>query len=248
MLTRSDIAELHMPNTIMLGYRGSIAHGMYTPGTIDDIDVIGVYVGSPEMYIGLKTKPKAKQVMFDDGRIDVVYYELTHFVNLLLKSNPNVLCTLWMPADCRIEVNRFGASLINNASLFSSKKAFQAFIGYANGQLSRMSKVQGNGYMGAKRKELFEKFGYDPKNAAHAVRLLLMGIEFLRTGRLRVRRADADMLLEIKNGGWVLDEILDFTNALFSDARLALRGSPLPEEPAYKLAEKLTMSIIREYL
>jgi len=52
--------------------------------------------------------------------------------------------------------------------------------------------------MGAKRKSLVEKFGYDTKNAAHLILLLRMGIEFLSVGVLHVKRHDAQELLEIK--------------------------------------------------
>jgi glycerol-3-phosphate dehydrogenase len=60
--------------------------------------------------------------------------------------------------------------------------------------------------MGAKRKALVEKFGYDTKNAAHLVRLLHMGHEYLETGRLQVRRGifDREMLMSIKRGEWSL--------------------------------------------
>jgi DNA relaxase NicK len=46
------------------------------------------------------------------------------------------------------------------------------------------------GYMGKKRRELVVRVGYDAKNAAHLIRLLRMGIEFLTEGTLYVERAD----------------------------------------------------------
>jgi hypothetical protein len=58
------------------------------------------------------------------------------------------------------------------------------------------------GYMGKKRRELVMRVGYDSKNAAHLIRLLRMGIEFLTEGALHVERADGPELLEIKRGGW----------------------------------------------
>ena len=49
--------------------------------------------------------------------------------------------------------------------------------------------------MGEKRKAIVRKYQYDVKNAAHLIRLLRMGIEFLETGELRVFRAmDAEEL------------------------------------------------------
>jgi len=47
-------------------------------------------------------------------------------------------------------------------------------------QLRRFQKKGENiGYLGDKRKQLVLKHGYDAKNAAHLIRLLRMGIEFL---------------------------------------------------------------------
>lgn len=52
-----------------------------------------------------------------------------------------------------------------------------------------------------------KKFGYDTKNAAHLVRLLRMGMEFLKDGELEVTRLDARQLLEIKRGEWTLERV-----------------------------------------
>lgn len=56
--------------------------------------------------------------------------------------------------------------------------------------------------MGERRKALVRRHGYDTKNAAHLIRLLRMGIEFLQSGELLVDRSghDAGELLAIKRG------------------------------------------------
>jgi hypothetical protein len=49
--------EVLVDNLILLGYRGSIAHNMYIPNTdpnsIDDIDLMGVFLAPENFYIGL---------------------------------------------------------------------------------------------------------------------------------------------------------------------------------------------------
>lgn len=47
-----------------------------------------------------------------------------------------------------------------------------------------------SGYMGEKRKAMVRKYQYDVKNAAHLIRLLRMGTEFLTTGELQVYRGE----------------------------------------------------------
>ena len=104
MLTPELSKELFPDNTIIEAYRGSIAHGMYIPNTdpnsIDDIDLMGVYMAPKEYYIGLGLERKHERAIecFKD-KYDVVSYEFRKFVNLLLKSNPNVLGMLWLKSE-----------------------------------------------------------------------------------------------------------------------------------------------------
>ncbi len=99
-------------------------------------------------------------------------------------------------------------------------------------------------YMGAKRKELVQRYGYDCKNAAHSVRLLRMGIEFLETGELNVyRTADADELRAIKRGLWTLEQVKHEVDRLSERIAAARDRSPLPEEPDTVLAETLLIDI-----
>src|SRR6185369_17173804 len=77
------------------------------------------------------------------------------------------------------------------------------------------------GYMGDKRRGLVERFGYDTKNAAHLIRILRMGIEFLTEGTLYVEREDKQELLNIKQGLWTLDEVKAEAERLFALAQEA---------------------------
>ena len=120
-------------------------------------------------------------------------------------------------------------------------------MGYAQSQLNKMGLPGHRAYMGAKRKELVERYGYDCKNAAHSVRLLRMGIEFLETGELNVYRAkDADELRAIKRGLWTLDEVKSEVDRLSDRIARARDQSPLPDEPDTQTAEKLLVRITQE--
>jgi hypothetical protein len=103
------------------------------------------------------------------------------------------------------------------------------------------------GYMGEKRRELVRRFGYDAKNAAHLIRLLRMGIEFLTEGTLFVERADAVELLDIKRGNWTLEEVKSEAERLFQLAQEAYDRSSLPPEPDRERAERLCVEMISEY-
>lgn len=109
------------------------------------------------------------------------------------------------------------------------------------------SKRFATGFMGDKRKQLVEKFGYDAKNAAHLVRLLRMGIEFLRTGDVIVDRRDAGdaaELLSIKRGEWDLVRIKNHAEVLFEQMREARDVSTLPEQPDWGAVDGLLLDIL----
>jgi predicted nucleotidyltransferase len=234
--------------TILLGYRGSIAHGMYIPSSdpdsIDDKDIMGVCIPELNNYLGFG-KFQQKEKMYKEW--DSVVYEIRKFFRLLLKANPNVMSLLWLEPNMYITRNELGARLIENRELFVSKQAYHSFNGYAYGQFKRMTHFKFEGYMGVKRKQLVEQHGYDTKNAAHLIRLLRMGIEFLTEGRLFVHRKDSEQLLAIKRGEWSIDKVKDEAEHLFRLAEEAYVASKLPSEPKREEAERLLIGIILDH-
>ncbi|HXJ29519.1 MAG TPA: nucleotidyltransferase domain-containing protein [Gemmatimonadales bacterium] len=106
-----------------------------------------------------------------------------------------------------------------------------------------------SGYMGEKRKAMVRKYQYDVKNAAHLIRLLRMGIEFLETGQLQVfRTTDADELKRIKRGGWSLDQVKAQAERLFGGIEEARARSALPSQPDEAAANELLMELHRRVL
>lgn len=235
---------------ILLAFRGSIAHGTYEPNTdpqsIDDIDLMGIAVPSAEYYLGLSQWGSRGTKEIVDDPWDIVVYEARKALTLLLKANPNVLSLLWLPEEMYVFKDRAGDLLLENRHLFATKAAFNPFVGYARGQMMKMERKVFEGYMGAKRKRLVEQYGYDTKNAAHMIRILRMGIEFLNTGEMRVDRRgkDADELLAIKHGEVPLEKIKKSAEFLFRLAEAARDRSSLPEKPDRKAIEQLCVDIV----
>lgn len=100
-----------------------------------------------------------------------------------------------------------------------------------------------SGYMGEKRKAIVRKYQYDVKNAAHLIRLLRMGIEFLETGVLQVYRTDAAELMAIKRGEWTLDQVKVEAEQLFARMADAFAASSLAPKPDFDAANTLLMKI-----
>ncbi len=235
-------------HTILLGYRGSISHGTYIPSEregIDDKDVLGILI-PPEKYIfGLS---KFEQIEEQEEEWDTVVYEIRKIFKLLLKANPNVLCLLWLEDNDYIKITELGQRIIDNRDIFVSKQAYHTFSGYAYSTLSKIEKNTFKGYMGEKRKKLVERVGYDSKNASHLIRLLRMGHEFLTEGRLYVKRKDAPELIDIKQGRWELERVIEVAKKEFALVKEAYIHSKIPDQPDYDKAEKLCINIIKDYL
>lgn len=235
--------------SILVGYRGSVAHGMYIPSddpdSIDDIDLMGVCVPPVDYYFGMKQYGSRGTLEIKDGKWDIVVYEAKKMVHLLAQGNPNVLSLLWLDSpDHYLNITEAGQLLIENRRIFSAAHVYSSFTGYAHSQLKKMESFVFNGYMGDKRRRLVERHGYDTKNAAHLIRLLRMSIEFLDTGSLRVLRQDAEELLEIKRGLWSLPQVKNESNRLFGLAEGAYMRTKLPPRPNMEVVNKLCVNII----
>ena len=251
---------MHWEGVVLHGYRGSIAHGTHVPPEkedgIDDIDIMGVFVAPKSYYLGLNQVDG-----FDfwvDDKFDCVYYEIRKFLRLLAKGNPNVLSMLWMKPEMYFDVQSLAFDggpchngwaqklLIENRKLFLSKRLYHSFSGYAYGQLKRMTQYDSpyRGYMGAKRKALVDKYGYDTKNAAHLIRLLRMGVEALEFGELNVWRCDAQQLIDIKTGKWTLTEVQQAAEGLFARMENTKDHTSLPEHPDENAINELCVEIV----
>ncbi len=249
MTELEDLKEYSLVSrwSILTGYVGSISHGTYSPSeySIDDKDIMSIIVPPVEYYYGLRHLGRRGTKVIQKYEWDIVCYEVLKFIRLLVKANPNVLGLLYLPDDMYIHMSPAGELLKKYRALFATKKAYQSFTGYAAGQLHRMTHNACQGYMGKKRKELVEKFGYDTKNASHLIRLLRMGIEFLSDGIMYVHRADAQQLIEIKQGAWTLEQVKKEAEALFKAAEVAYNKSPLREEPDMSQINYLCVEVIR---
>ncbi len=234
---------------ILSAYRGSIAHGMYvlasSPTSVDDKDIMAICVPSREYYLGLGEYGSRGTVEVKQGAWDIVIYEVRKMIRMLLEGNPNVLSLLWVAPRHHVTVTAAGKLLLRSRGLFVGRHVYHSFVGYAESQFKRMTHLAFEGYMGQKRKRLVERFGYDTKNAAHLIRLLRMGIEFLNDGELRVTRPDAAELLAIKQGQWTLKRVQAEANQLFAQAKRAYQRSTLPEAPQREQVNKLCVQIIQ---
>ncbi len=107
---------------------GSHAYGTAIEGS--DEDRRGVFAAPLSFVAGLDA---IEQVA--DERNDQVYYEIGHFVSLLLKNNPNALELLAMPEDCIRHKHPLFELL--EPEVFLSKLCAKTFGEYAMGQIRK---------------------------------------------------------------------------------------------------------------
>lgn len=238
-----------IPGLIYMAYRGSIAHGMYTPTIggieLDDVDLMGVVVPPADHYHGLKEFGSRGTVEIDDPPWDIVIYEARKMLRLLRGCNPNVIACLFVREEHVLSRAEGGRLLRENRRMFISRDLYKPYVGYAMGQLKRMRKMDRVG----KRKELVDRFGYDTKHAAHLIRLLRMAVEALETGEVNIyRENDADMLLSIKRGEWLLERIEEDAELLFGACERARDESSIPEHVDREAVNRLCVDVVESVM
>jgi len=235
--------------TILHVWRGSMAHGTYVPNddplSIDDKDTLAICVPPKSYYLGLDEFGSRGTQEIRRNEWDIVIYECRKAMRLFSQGNPNVLSALWVDPIHIISATTAGKVLRQSREVFVGKHVYRSFVGYATAQLHKMEAFSFEGYMGDKRKSLVEKFGYDTKNAAHLIRLLRMGIEFLSEGNLYVHRHDAPELRDIKAGKWSLEQVKREAKRLFELAEEAYVRSKLPPQPDRQVVSQLTANLVQ---
>lgn len=88
---------------------------------------------------------------------------------------------------------------------------------------------------------------YDTKNMMHCIRLLRMAEEMLRDGVVNVRREDRDYLLDIRNGKYEYNELIEYANNKIALLDELVETSPLPTKVDYDLINKITIKIRDTY-
>jgi len=100
------------------------------------------------------------------------------------------------------------------------------------------------------RAKLEAAHGYDTKHAMHLVRILRMGKEILTTGKVIVRRPDAEELLAIRNGKWSLDELLEYVEGLDAAIEQIYKDGTLvvvPHSPPKVEMSDFCVDLYRDY-
>jgi predicted nucleotidyltransferase len=116
---------------MLLGLGGSYSYGTNNEGS--DIDFRGVTLQMPSDLLGMTEFDQ-----YEDDKTDTVIYGFNKLVKLLLECNPNTCEILGLDEDQYLIKSELGQELIDNTSIFLSKRAIKSFGGYADAQLRRL--------------------------------------------------------------------------------------------------------------
>lgn len=113
--------------------RGSHLYNLNTEKS--DIDTSGIYILPLEYFLGLS---KNYIPIVKDEKNDNVWYEIRNFCELLIKSNPTILESLFVPNKFIIgKINPLMNFLLENKNEFVSKQCFYSFTSYAIEQINK---------------------------------------------------------------------------------------------------------------
>lgn len=147
---------------------GSHAHGLANPNS--DYDYRGVYITSTSELLKVEASAYKGSHWLEGDKEDNTSYEISHFLHLATKSNPSILEVMVAPI---VESTPIGLALRKLFPyVWSSKNVYFSFSGYSTNQRVKM--------LSDNEQYVKRKWKY---TCAH-IRVLLMGIQLLRTGTM----------------------------------------------------------------
>ena len=194
---------------------GSWSHNTNLPSS--DVDFCAVWAAETKDILSLN--PPKETV---DGKDpDFQSHEVAKFCRLLLKGNPAILEMLFTDRFCYS--TRPWLELKAERRRFLSRRAVSQYLGYANGQLHRLTM---GSYLHTTGGRYNEKWAY------HLIRVLYDGGRVAAGGDPVVWKEGAERkeLMEIRTGLWSQGAVEMRANELFAEANKALESSQLPDE------------------
>ena len=132
-MSKLSFEDIRNRNLLIYEYiRGSQAYGTALPDS--DTDTGGVYMCPIEHLIGLGFD---YQEQVADNKNDNVWLELNKYMQLLVKSNPTVLESLFVPDRCVIYESPVMSEIKKHRDIFITKQCFRPFGGYSIEQIRK---------------------------------------------------------------------------------------------------------------
>ncbi len=208
---------------------GSRAHGLADKDS--DSDYRGVYVVPSATILSLNYKSKGTHWLEGEEK-DNTAYELSHFLNLAIHSNPSILEVFVAPV---IESNPTGEALRKIFPyVWDSYRAFEAFTGYSRNQRKKM---------------LNETEDRPHKFAVAYIRTLYNLIDLLNKGVFSLEVPEGKQkkfLLRLRIGNYTPGEVIDEAERLTALARRKLQDME-PKKVDYERVNNFLIKTRHKY-
>lgn len=197
---------------------GSRSHNTELPTS--DTDYLAVYAAPPSALLSIDGPTET----LETHEPDLQAHEVRKFCGLLLKGNPGILEMLWTE-KMTYETSEW-IDLKRERSRFLSAEAIRQYLGYAQGQLRKLSAHGGTAGLHTKGGEYNEKWAY------HIVRLLLDAAK-IAAGKDPViwkeeTDPDREILMSIRHGQVTREFVETFAHIAIHKIE-SLKPWPLPE-------------------
>jgi uncharacterized protein len=173
---------------------------------------------------------------------DLTLFSIVKFFQLAMENNPNIIDSLFTPANCVLHCTKVGSLVREQRRMFLHRGAWPKFKGYAYAQLHKIAIKKPVG----KRAELIQAHGYDTKFAYHVVRLLGEVEQILLEGDIDLQR-DRERLKAIRRGEWPLEKLREWASAKEADLEKAYANSTLPARPDEAKLKTLLLHCLEEH-
>jgi len=161
-----------------------------------------------------------------------------------LKGSPNLIETLFTKREFVTVGTKMGYHLRDQRKLFLSMRTFQAFKGYANGQIHR---IRSRKPETEDRQKIIEKYGMDIKMCYHTIRLIDQIEQILTIGDIDLMRNKEECKL-MRSGEWGdFDRFDKEIQKRIDHLENLSRKCNLPPQPRQGSLKKLLMEILEEH-
>lgn len=211
---------------------GSRLYGIDGPDS--DYDYVGALIEPADYRLGLLKNDGQhgfEQYEFKGDNFEGSIYSLWKLASMFAEANPTILCLMFADPI----VDHFGICTDEFREMVISRKSGYRFLKYMEAQRKSMI---GQRAKNVTRLDLIDRHWFDTKFAGHLIRLGYQGCEFLATGKITLPMPDESLtagsrlnVLDIRNGAWRIEQVLDEAEALQARMEGLLATTTLPEEP-----------------
>lgn len=239
-------------NTLYLTIMGSEAYGTANADSLkSDKDIYGFCIPPKEIVFPFSHKIfmydepdrfdqwQQHHILWNKKEYDFSVYNLVKYIKLCADGNANVIDSLFTPRECVLVSTPIAEKIRANRKLFLTKACYHKFRGYSFAQAHKSKSAERSG----KRKEIYDRFGFDTKFASHALRLLFEIEQILIEGDIDLRK-HSEEIKAVRRGERTYEQVMEFFNSKEKYLEELYQTSKIPHSPDRKAIRELLVECL----